>query len=88
MSDIITNLSQVFLTKSIFEGCWLKYCTNSCRGVTNFRKGVTYSVTNLATIDNNSLDNATIFNRDLNPLIVKKNAELKRNANTKSQITT
>ena len=39
-------------------------------------------------LHNNSLENATIINRDLNPLIVKKNAELKRNVNTKSQITT
>ena len=36
------------------------------------RQGVTNSVTNLATIDNNSHDNATIINRDPNTLIVKK----------------
>ena len=45
---------------------------NYYRGVPNFKKGVTNSVTNLATIDNNSLENATIINRDPNPLIVKK----------------
>ena len=50
----------------------MKYYSNSYRGVTNLKKGVTNSVTNLATIDNNSLENATIINRDPNPLIVKK----------------
>ena len=84
LSDIITKLSQVFLTKSIFKGCWLKYCANSCRGVTNFRKGITNSVTNLATIDNNSHEKTIIIYRNPNPLTVK-NAELKRDVNTNAK---